>query len=788
MPETLHQVRAGRNWLEVKEHVNFILRNIQERITNLEEAAPEEEVDLPGATSLTEFHQIGAREIDPKLIPWERYKHPIEDTEVIRLRDEESDTPVSIRRFDDSLHPTLELIRSRGERPFPVAVLSGDVLGDIDWGGQINTTQTLDEPIGARLRAVAADDFTLSIFTEDEEKIGGDTVNSSWTANANRPLVRTITVDGNSTVFAGPSKGDTSGGGAAGEFWSYDITGGSWTDISPWVADPEVIGFAIISTSTRILYLGVGSDSTGADVWAYDIDADSWTQIGDDSANDPNFAEAVAFSGYLDDTNQILYVGTETATAAVWEYDIDADTWTKIGEAPGDFPNISGFSADGIRGIARHDDTGDLYVNVRYFSSPNGAGHLFRYNGSTWSQIADPVSHDSFEGIAIRGDYVYVCTQDISTGGEIWEWDIDGASWTQIGGNGAQASYTGPRSRQMFLLNDELYTSIQNDSGEGEVWKYTFGAVNPAAGSWELLYTAPSEYDAIENFGVDSDNVIYAGMGYNSGDGDVYKIGSVTGENLPTALELYVSQTNTLLLSTKWYDKLDIFLGYHAGAFDGIYWDESTARVGILTTTPEYTLNAVGIIGSTGPAARLLFRDQAEGATDNWSFYSTSNIARITEENLGADIMRWHNNGDVDISGDGVFWDESTQRLGLLTTTPARTLHVAGTDGIRVAPAALPGSPAVGDLAWDSADENWPKFYNAADAAWKEPVAGPAAAVASGNIAVWNGTTGKRIQDGGAVPNDALDWAWEPTTDGDSDHPELIFDGGEVVVDAVYIG
>ncbi len=48
--------------------------------------------------------------------------------------------------------------------------------------------------------------------------------------------------------------------------------------------------------------------------------------------------------------------------------------------------------------------------------------------------------------------------------------------------------------------------------------------------------------------------------------------------------------------------------------------------------------------------------------------------------------------------------------VGIGTTNPNRLLEVAGP--IRLAPAALPGSPGAGDIAIDSSDSNRLKFYN----------------------------------------------------------------------------
>ncbi|MDG0815091.1 tail fiber domain-containing protein [Bdellovibrio svalbardensis] len=53
---------------------------------------------------------------------------------------------------------------------------------------------------------------------------------------------------------------------------------------------------------------------------------------------------------------------------------------------------------------------------------------------------------------------------------------------------------------------------------------------------------------------------------------------------------------------------------------------------------------------------------------------------------------------------------DSSGNVGIGTTTPARLLHVSGP--MRITPAALPGSPAAGDIAIDNAASNALKYYN----------------------------------------------------------------------------
>lgn len=90
--------------------------------------------------------------------------------------------------------------------------------------------------------------------------------------------------------------------------------------------------------------------------------------------------------------------------------------------------------------------------------------------------------------------------------------------------------------------------------------------------------------------------------------------------------------------------------------------------------------------------------------------------------------------------GDGNrFIVNSAGNVGIGTTTPARLFHVAGP--MRMTPAALPGSPAAGDFAFDSGDANKLKYYDGSS--WIVPGvgAGSVTSVTSANSDIGVATT-----------------------------------------------
>ncbi len=98
-------------------------------------------------------------------------------------------------------------------------------------------------------------------------------------------------------------------------------------------------------------------------------------------------------------------------------------------------------------------------------------------------------------------------------------------------------------------------------------------------------------------------------------------------------------------------------------------------------TSPGMHIGVHGVASATGGTNYGIYGD-AQDAPVNWAGY---------------------------FKGGNVYVEN---RLGIGTTNPARKLHINGTDGMRLNPSALPGTPAAGDIAIDSGDSNRLKWHN----------------------------------------------------------------------------
>ena len=296
-------------------------------------------------------------------------------------------------------------------------------------------------------------------------KIGGDSLNSSWTNYAE--TVYTLDYY-NGKLYAGIgfSKNDA-------EVWEWN--GSSWAKVggdgvnASWNTVYESV--ASMTHDGGNLYVGLGASAGDAEVWQWN--GTTWTKIGGDSLNsgwDASFETVYTLKHY--GGNLYAGLGLTANDAEVWRW--NGTSWAKIG---GDSVNSSwGSGYEYVTGIAW--DGANLYAGL---GGSNGDGEVWRWNGTSWAKIGG----DSLNGgwTAAQGDIVKTLLYDNGTlfsgnydaAGDGFMWTYDGTSWTLMGGGYVKKSwgnYGIGSVNVMQKVGDYLYAGLGNSAGSALVWQF----------------------------------------------------------------------------------------------------------------------------------------------------------------------------------------------------------------------------------------------------------------------------------------------------------------------------
>ena len=183
-----------------------------------------------------------------------------------------------------------------------------------------------------------------------------------------------------------------------------------------------------------------------------------------------------------------------------------------------------------------------------------------------------------------------------------------------------------------------------------------------------------------------------------------YNIGFLSSD---ASFTVYHSAGNALRL--KLQNNGDISFYDDAGTSQDFYWDASTSRLGLGTTSPFYQLHVkaqsnasseVAFVagdltadGTTASSTLNLNSTARAGGTTRFQRYQLvltpdshygHGSLKLTYRNDGInypDVLKVNSSGDVifyaqDGTTEAFYWDKSTSRLGLGTTSPASLLHL----------------------------------------------------------------------------------------------------------------
>ncbi len=318
-------------------------------------------------------------------------------------------------------------------------------------------------------------DMSDDIWDGTWTKFGGNGILGSWGQYGLETVTSMAVADGKLYAGTGISAGDAL-------VWQYDGTdwlliGGQNTNNS-WSIDTYEQVNCMISYKGD-LYVGLGLTANDAEVWKWN--GSTWSQVGGDGVGwGANYEHVYSMAVYKDK----LYVGLGLTVndAEVWEY--DGTNWTAL-PVGGDGRNESWNSAYEMVYSLVSDGT-YLYAGLG-----NGAGdaEVWRYDGSTWggARIGGDGDNSSWanstyqtvESMTIfRGELCVGLGNATAGHAEVWKWN--GSTWAMIGGdgNGGWDNYQYERVVSMAVYNGDLYASLGNTAGDGEIFIYSGSGTN----------------------------------------------------------------------------------------------------------------------------------------------------------------------------------------------------------------------------------------------------------------------------------------------------------------------
>lgn len=307
--------------------------------------------------------------------------------------------------------------------------------------------------------------------------IGGNYINGSWGFGRSLHTVEKITT-ANGKLYAG--MGTSVAGNAL--VWEYDGT--TWTLVGgqgmrgSWTPNTYELVNAMTSFQGD-LYVGLGSTQGDGDVWKYD--GTTWTRIA--TGTTPGWSATIERVLSMAADDDYLYVGlgvTQHVDSQVWRW--DGDSWEQIGgRLVGGAGQLNNGWSQNIEGVYSLLTTKDAVYAGLGHSSGDAAVWRWDKNASSWTRIGGTnlnnwanSTFETVETLIMFDGELYAGLGNQAGDAQVWRWNGTDA-WTYIDGGDAasrwpDATYT--RVRSMAVYNGELYASLGGTTGLGEVWRY----------------------------------------------------------------------------------------------------------------------------------------------------------------------------------------------------------------------------------------------------------------------------------------------------------------------------
>jgi hypothetical protein len=421
--------------------------------------------------------------------------------------------------------------------PATTTVQRMEFIGNVLYAG-------LSDSTGAISAMVWSCDVSVACtITTGWSNIGGNYINRSWPISGHQSI-ESMTVH-SGKLYAG--MGVTNARNAL--VWEWN--GSTWTLIGGQGLNSSWTPFKYETVQSMVsyqgnLYVGLGVTAGDAEVWKWNGSA--WSQVGGDASGVSPQSWSTAGNYEIVNSMEIfnneLYVGLGNTAqdAEVWKCTgtcTQTTGWTKVGgDASGVFPQSWATAGNYEIVYSMTVFNGELYVGL---GSTAGDAEVWKCTGTCtqttgWTKVGGDASGVAPQSWATAGNYEAVESLQVYNGSlyvglgntvgdaEVWKCSescTTTTGWTMVGGDGVSSSWLDgvyERVRSLMVYNGELYAGLGINDGDGEVWKYNGSTWVRVAGDgvnsgWT---TSPTAIDNVPSLVV-YQGKLYAGTGGAAG-------------------------------------------------------------------------------------------------------------------------------------------------------------------------------------------------------------------------------------------------------------------------------
>ena len=235
---------------------------------------------------------------------------------------------------------------------------------------------------------------------------------------------------------------------------------------------------------------------------------------------------ASSYQTIFDKGSSKMYLDNTTGKLAYEVQNSSSNTWTRTTDSRG---QNGGWNTEVLPVEAQATYGSDIYVST---SLAAGAGDVWRRSGTTWTKVGGDGVNNSWTSLTYEGVYTLaVWGTDLYAGlgvnggdGEVWRCSLTSncSSWTKVGGDGVGPTAAHEAVRKLLVHSGALFAATGDGAGDGDVYRYDGTNWTQIGGDALNSGWASGTYEKVETLTSDG-TYLYAGLGTTAGDAEVWR-------------------------------------------------------------------------------------------------------------------------------------------------------------------------------------------------------------------------------------------------------------------------